>query len=251
MLGKAGRLAYLIPPARPFVAALWGGFAGAQAAAHHGKREAPPGRFASKRFSRAARWLRTLLRPDLAEPLLRLEQIVVASFPVIDPAFARIEFDASPWGGGAVLYRQDAPEEFLEVAWDPHLAHRLGEKVGEPGGQSTWEFLVLYIVLLTWGSEFRQAGLAIAGDSTAALASAIKLRGRGGMNMISREIAWRKIRYSWRFSVGHLPAEGNDVADALSRTRAPTTSEAKKFPHETLSAARRRHPPSIDSGWQC
>jgi len=196
-------------------------------------------------------WIRALLRPDLNEPLLTLEQVVVSSFPVISPRFARVEFDASPWGGGAVLYRQDAATEYLELAWTPQLAHHLGEKIGQPGGQSTWEFLTLFLVLMVWGSEFKEAGLAIAGDSTAALSSALRLRGRGGMNKISRELSWRKIRLSWRFVVGHLPAEGNEVADALSRTAAPTSSDSKQFPHAALSAARRRDPPSMDTWWHC
>jgi len=41
VLGKAGRLAYVVPPARPFVSALWGAFGAARDAAQRGKREAP------------------------------------------------------------------------------------------------------------------------------------------------------------------------------------------------------------------
>ena len=40
-MGRAGRLAYIIPTTRPYMTALWGALAGARAARAAGKREAP------------------------------------------------------------------------------------------------------------------------------------------------------------------------------------------------------------------
>ena len=84
VLGKCGRLAYLVPAVRPFVGALWGALAGSRAAQAAGRREAPPDRHAARRFAPASRWLRTLLRPPGAsETLLPLEQVVVLALPAI------------------------------------------------------------------------------------------------------------------------------------------------------------------------
>ena len=40
------------------------------------------------------------------------------------------------------------------------------------------------------------------------------------MNIIAREIAWRRIVKKWQYLLQHLPAEQNDEADALSRLKA-------------------------------
>ena len=61
----------------------------------------------------------------------------------------------------------------------------------------------------------------MSGDNTSALQNALKLAGRREMVAVAREVAWRQIRSSWAFKVGHLPAEPNIFADALSRRFAP------------------------------
>ena len=106
----------------------------------------------------------------------------------------------------------------------------------------------MYLVLLVWAERFRDKGFEILGDSTAALSNSLSFKGRGGMARISKEIAWRKVRFAWRFAVGHLPCEANTVADALSRTSAPPGSEHKLFP-ELLRECRRREAPSRDRWW--
>jgi len=245
LLGKAGRLAYLIPTSRPFVSALWGAYGGAKQAAAAGAKEAPPGRYAVSRFRRAARWIRTLLRPSTKAALVPLEQIVSARIPEITAEGAMIQFDASPWGGGAVLFRQRVPVEFFELRWTADLATRLGAPIGDPAGQTSWEYLALLVSLLTWGSECAAEGVAILGDNTGALANSLSFKGKGAQAQISRELAWRKVRHGWRFAVGHLPSEGNVLADCLSRTGAPDGSERREFPAALLSAARRA-PPELD-----
>jgi len=63
LLGRAGRLSYIVPCARPFVTSLWGAFLGTESAAKRGKRGAPPGKVPTTRFKEAVRWLSVLLRP--------------------------------------------------------------------------------------------------------------------------------------------------------------------------------------------
>ena len=66
--------------------------------------------------------------------------------------------------------------------------------------------------------------------------------------MVARELAWRKVRFGWRYSVAHLPAEGNVWADALSRLVAPQGSESKTFPPD-LAGVPEVQPPTFDDTW--
>jgi len=239
VLGKTGRLAYLIPTVRPYAAALWAGYAGARDAKRKRRSEAPPGRYAAKRFSKAASWVITLLEPPGdVEHLVPLESVITLQLPPIDPHRARAECDASPWGAGAVLYESDLPTSFFELAWTADMAQAIGGIIGSASSQTVFEYLALFLVLLAWGPAHRTHGLAIAGDNIGALSSALGLTGRGGMGRISRELAWRKVRQGLRFSAGHLPSEANVVADALSRTSAPLGADHKAFPEALLSVGR-------------
>jgi len=250
-LGKAGRLSFLVPSARPFVTSLWGALAGSQAAARAGKREAPPHRHAARRFREAAGWIQTLLRPPAGKvPLMPLEHLVVTSSAPISATGPAIQFDASPWGCGAILSKGGVPQETLIVTWDDATAARLGTKIGSPDGQTSWEYLALLLSLICWGHLWRDSGLAIFGDNVAALSGAANLRGRGVLSKITRELAWRRVRFGWRYAVSHLPAEENEWADALSRLAAPAGSDHKQMPEPLRGVARAVAPDWADV-WAC
>jgi len=251
LLGKAGRLAYLVPTARPFVCALWGAYSGSKAAAKAGHREAPPKRHACRRFSAAARWLQTLLQPPKGEDqLLPLEHTVLIDLPPLDEASPAIQADASPWGGGAILFVAHRPVEYFQLPWSKAMASKFGVLVGEPAGQTTWELLTLYLALEIWGFEHRATGLLLMGDNTASLSSTLSLKGKSALTQITKELAWRKVRRGWRYAAGHLPSEMNTLADSLSRVTAPEGSERRSFPKELESAAK-RETPDWDSLWVC
>ena len=91
-------------------------------------------------------------------------------------------------------------------------------------------------------------GLALLGDNIAALQLALSLKGKGALNTISREIAWRRCRHGWHYSVGHLAAEDNSLADALSRTSAPEGSD-RKVNHEAFAQLRREDPQLPRAAW--
>jgi len=250
-LGKGGRLAFLIPSARPFVASLWAALAGSRGAAASNKREAPPGRHAVRRFRDAARWLRTLLRPPSSEDaLLPLEHLVLTTLPAIQKDGPSVQVDASLWGGGAVLFLDGSPESYVQVAWSEDVAARLNTSLGDPAGQTTWEYLMMLLALMVYGSRFSKSGLVVFGDSLAALGGILNLKGRNGLTRITREVAWRRVRYGWRYAVSHLPAEFNILADALSRIDAPSSSERKAFP-DALRGVVRIPAPSLIDLWAC
>ncbi len=82
----------------------------------------------------------------------------------------------------------------------------------------------------------------------AALSDAISLRGKGavpGMNVIARELAWRKAACGWQYRVAHLPKELNVLADALSRAASVPPAPKPVFP----ASARKRAGPELEKGW--
>ena len=125
----------------------------------------------------------------------------------------------------------------------------MSASIGKPKSQTTFEYMVLYLVLLTWGDRYADQGFAVMGDNISSLACATSLKGKGALSQISREIAWRKVRHRWRFSVAHVPSEQNTLADALSRTSSPDSAEHRSFPHAELKGARRMSLPSCDQWW--
>ena len=96
------------------------------------------------------------------------------------------------------------------------------------------------------GDRFTQTTVSVLGDNTGALSNALSLRGRGPPEAISRELSWRQARRGWRFVVGHLPAEYNNVADALSRAADP---KGISWPSEALAAAVSVRPPKLSDLW--
>ena len=230
MVGRAGRLAYLVPACRPFVLSLYAALTAGRATGptdDHSRPMVPASRFAP-----AARWLLALVRPRPEdEGDFPLEHVVLTVSPKItlDSAVV-VYFDASLWGGGAVMYRDQVAQEFFEIRWADFDLSVLGLVTGRPSDQTAFEYLTLFFALTSWAASSRSHGVAILGDNIAALQCAISLKGRGALNTLSREIAWRRLRHSWWYAVGHVRAEDNELADALSRTAAPDGSEQRLRP---------------------
>ena len=174
-----------------------------------------------------------------------LHLVVHRAAPIDFSSAPRVEFDASPWGGGALLKVQDKVVSWFAVGWTSADARRLGAKIGDPAGQTSWELLTLFLVLLVYGADHRPTGLAILGNNTASLQAALSLKIKGKASIIAKEIAWRKARLGWRYSCGHLPSELNRDADALSRISAPG---AGALPAAVLDA-QRVEVPLIEGLW--
>ena len=246
LVGKAGRVAHIVPTARPFVAALWGALTASKRAGRGAAKEAPPGRVACRRFATAAAWVRALVRgdPELDFPLQRLVTANRRLRARMSDWVA--QFDASPWGGGGVLKYDGQVVEFFATKWHQKDFKNMDVTVGSSRSQTFFEFLTLFMTLLLWSSRSGDRALAIVGDNTAALSNAISLKGRGPLLAVSRELAWQRARKGWAFEVGHIPAEENEVADALSRLHAVP---AKAFPTEALARAQEVRAPKVKTLW--
>ena len=137
------------------------------------------------------------------------------------PLAYHIEFDTSPWGEGAILFRFGVPFQVLQLNWDSAVCALLKVEAGLPKYQALWECVTLFLRLVSWGSWATEVPIMILGDNVGALQHAIALKGKGHMLIVAREKAWRQARVSWKFDVSHFPNECNHDADALSRISAP------------------------------
>jgi hypothetical protein len=245
-VGRAGRVAHIVPEARPFVGALYAALTASQQKAKSGHRKAPPGRVATRRFVTGATWLQHLLHEDERAPFELRRTIYAISPPAASTSSWSLRTDASPWGGGAAIYSSDEVIEYTSWVWTDHDAAHLGVVTGDPAFQTFWELLAVALALELWGKEFTKVSLAVLNDNTAALQGLLDLAGKGIQLAIARELAWRKAKFGWQLAVGHLPAEQNTIADSLSRLSAP---DAAVLPEE-LEGARRREAPSPADFWK-
>ena len=135
--GKAARVAHVVPAARPFVAGLWGALSASRTADRLGRREAPPHHAPAKRFAFAAAWVKALLSEEEACPIPLERLVSPAPPPAASTASWRVEFDASVFGGGAVLRDESgAVREFFSAVWDGSEAVRLHVVPGLPKFQT-------------------------------------------------------------------------------------------------------------------
>ena len=249
IIGRAARVAHVVPHARPFVGGLWGALAAVQRLGVASKREAPPGRAACRRFCYAAAWVKALISEDGEAPLA-LERVVSPLPPSASPCSGwSIEFDASIYGGGAVLRAPDSVvREYFTVIWLGDEAPHLHIVPKDCKHQTFWEFAVLLLCLLTWGTKFADFSVALLGDNTGSLQNALALRGRGPLLALARELSWRQAKYGWQFTVAHLPSEENTVADSLSRIA--DTENFYGWPSKALAAATCVSPPKLRDVWK-
>ena len=145
-----------------------------------------------------------------------------------------ISFDASPWGGGGILWQKGVATKYTHFTWDKLSPKVLKAKVGSSDYQTSFEYLTLFMVAVTFDQELSSTGALIRGDNLGALNDALSLNyAAAGMNSIARELGWRRIVRRWQYSLKHLPAELNDEADALSRLKA---FPSRAFPNIALGS---------------
>ena len=228
LVGKAGRVACVLPEARPFVSSLYAAMAAALRAQSVGAREAPPGHVVCRRFRRGARMLRRILGcTDRQRPIPNSRELFAVRPPPPDPARRRIEVDASPWGAGAVLVVEGKPVQCFAYEWQPHDFEGMRVTIGDCTGQTFFELVGLIMAVEVWCSEAEAT--AIIGDNVGSLQELLDLRGRGLHERPAQVLAVLRCSRSLDLAVGHLPTESNLAADALSRQAGPK-GERKPWP---------------------
>ena len=94
---------------------------------------------ANKRYITAATWVVQLLRGHQ----FALEHTIHLQPVRINRHDRRVEFDASPWGGGFVLIEKGEVIEWGVVEWHDNYAPHLGVVPNLPKWQSFWELAML------------------------------------------------------------------------------------------------------------
>ena len=247
MVGKAGRIAQVVPGARPFLSGLYAALAATKKDMENGKNKTKGSRIATSRFNVAARWLRALIEGE-GETLLPLERKVFSKKPA--PASTAewvIQFDACTTGGGAVLRCNQIVTEYFFVKWEANMVQGLDVEVKQSKHQTFWEFLTLLISMIVWGHYFQVQAVAVVGDNIGALTHALEMKAKGTLAVIARELSWRKERFRWAFEVGHIPSELNIVADALSRQFEP---QPPVWPAHALREAKEVFAPDLSRLWR-
>ena len=242
-VGKAGRVAQVVPEARPFAGSLWSALADARRVAASGRREAPPGTVPCVRFAAAAAWFLALLRGavmPLSRRVTAETDVPLTAGPLV------ITFDASPWGYGGVKIMHGSPVAWISEGWDEATLRRFKATRGDPAHQTTWEHIAELAVMIVWAPRFSKEAFTVKGDNLGALNNAARLSGKGPLLAISRELAWRRAAWQWKPVYSHLPSEFNKWADDLSRLMAPDKHEVP----EGLKQVRREAGPEIERMWE-
>ena len=221
-MGKAGRVAQVVPEATPLAGSLWAApaLADSQRAAVQGKRDPSPGRVACVRFAAAAAWFLALLDGAVL-PMQR--RVYAYSAEQAHPAGVELCFDAGPWGYGAAESFKGKIVAYAAGVWDEAMLQRFKAQTGDLAIQSLWEHLAELVTLCLWALS--DEPFIMQGDNLGSLNSAQNLGGRGALLAVGREVAWRRAAFRWRPIFAHRPAELNTICDALSRVQSP-----KRYP---------------------
>ena len=101
--------------------------------------------------------------------------------------------------------------------------------VGQPASQTYFEVLVLVLALELWCPD--STPVTLFGDNTAALQTALTMKGRGEQLKLAQVLAVLRSARTLDVEVAHLPSEANLAADALSRQFGPM-GDRKAWPYE-------------------
>jgi hypothetical protein len=159
-----------------------------------------------------------------------------------------IEVDASPRGGGAVLWanqgcRDDRPpDEYFSVTWTPEHAKLIRGVIGDPGSQASWEAFAFLLAVKLWVINV-SGPIVVAGDAEGVLCDLIQLRGKSPeINEIAKEIALHLAPQGRDLAGLHLWGERNTTADHLSRVHEKGLTDHLTW---VLASATERQIPSI------
>ena len=122
-LGKAARIGYICPDATPYISSMWAAYSAGRRQAEELKPGTSKHYLPIRRFTVAASWVCTMLQETLNNEKFGASALV--RFMSIDenrldsPALPVISFDASPWGGGAIVWINGKAAKHTFFTWSP------------------------------------------------------------------------------------------------------------------------------------
>ena len=132
-------------------------------------------------------------------------------------------------GGGGILFVNGVVSRYFWCAWSQGDFEGMKVEVGSSSAQTFFETLAMVLALELWGQRLRPT--VVLGDSTAALQEALSLRGKNLQEFIAQARSVLMVSRSLSVVAGHLPAEANLDADALSRLAEPRGAYQDPFKH--------------------
>ena len=75
-----------------------------------------------------------------------------------------ISFDASPWGGGGILWVEGIAKQFTHFTWQPSTLKVLRVQRVDSSDQSTFEFATLLLVSICFEAVLSSTGALIKGE---------------------------------------------------------------------------------------
>ena len=120
-LGKAARIGYIVPDASPFISSLWAAYS---AGRRQAEAEAPgtsKHRLPIRRFAVAAQWAlhayRGIPQCRRAGVITIKEEHGANRDKLAAPDLPVISFDASPWGGGGILWSHGVAQAYTHFCY--------------------------------------------------------------------------------------------------------------------------------------
>ena len=164
----------------------------------------------------------------------------------------RMDFDASPWGYGGVLFVNGHPIEYFGLPISEEDQSRFGIVVGDHRFQTLCENIAILIGVRQWLPHWKKQRAIVAArtDSAAAVGSWNKERSpSAAINAVVREAALDMAEGLYRVdTTEHIPGVTNILPDALSRLYQPGKP---RIPPQDLVTCRRVWPDQrVDTWWR-
>ena len=161
-----------------------------------------------------------------------------------------IEFDASPWGYGGVLFWCGQPWAYFSEPVSQEDIERFSIEVGSCTNQALLETIAILIGVRVWLPLWKDERLTvrIRSDSSAALGAVEREKSNNPrLNEVVRELALDLAEGLYKLDVKeHLPGKDNTWADILSRLSQPNTDAV--IP-DALHVVQRQQIPIRDRRW--
>ena len=149
---------------------------------------------------------------------------------------AVVASDASPFGGGALLYilpadapitiqtlERATPWAWMAAPWSKKDEHRAQGWIGDAASQARWEAYASISAVKRWAKPALEArgGLTVVGDALGVLWGESVLRSKDAhINKLFMELALVLAPGGFALECVHVHAEDNQLADVLSRMTA-------------------------------
>lgn len=215
--GRIEWIAGMLPQLRPFAQMLWAALASDGAGRQH---------IWAKQVAIPLKWFREFFS-DSSAGLTRSVRV--------DPpnTVAVVAFDASPSGGGAVLWvvpatfqvniaslMQVTPFAFMHASWSPTHCVAAGARRGQCADQARWETYCMVLAVHTWQKViYATTGRPILiGDALGIMNAAVRFRSKDPtINIMLMELALVTAPIGADIEAIHIWSEVNEWADTLSR----------------------------------